>query len=60
MHGLKNITDLAYTDYLPPLFVEKLWEVRHMIRDWNYHMKENFVLSWVNCLDERISIWYNK
>ena len=31
-----------------------------MINEWNKNMKEKFVLAWIVCLDESMSIWTNK
>ena len=47
----KNLTDLTYNDESNPLFVDKFWEARYMIRAWKDHTKGNFFPSWVNCID---------
>ena len=56
----KIITRLIYSNYLPPIFVDRFWEVRQVIRVWEYHTKKSFVPSWVNCLDDIMSIFSNK
>ena len=50
----KIITGLTYTEKLTPLFVDKFWEAIKMIRSCKDHMKENFVPSWVNFLEDRM------
>jgi hypothetical protein len=49
---------LGYTNEQPPDYGDKFWEVRQMIGAWNKNIKEQFSASWVNCLDESMSIWY--
>lgn len=51
---------LGYTMSSPPNFVDKFWEIRDLVKAWNANMKEVFVPSWVSCLDESMSIWFNK
>ena len=36
------------------------WEVRQMLEAWNDNMKEQFVASWMSCLDEYMSKWVNE
>ena len=43
-----------------PPYKDRFWEVREMIESWNAHMHENFVPSWASCLDESMSIWFNR
>ena len=31
-----------------------------MVQEWNENMTEIFTPSWVSCLDESMSIWFNK
>ena len=31
-----------------------------MIRLWNTNMRDVFIPSWVSCLDESMSIWFNR
>ena len=57
----KDITRcLRFTDKKPPSYVDKFWEVRQMIQSWNINMALVFVVSWITCLDESMSIWYNR
>eukprot|EP00559_Dactyliosolen_fragilissimus_P002711 CAMPEP_0184872744 /NCGR_PEP_ID=MMETSP0580-20130426/41459_1 /TAXON_ID=1118495 /ORGANISM="Dactyliosolen fragilissimus" /LENGTH=665 /DNA_ID=CAMNT_0027375583 /DNA_START=1012 /DNA_END=3007 /DNA_ORIENTATION=+ len=51
---------LTLTKEKPPPFKDRFWEVREMIDCWNDHMQEIFVPSWVSCLDESMSIWFNR
>ena len=51
---------LNFTNVLRPAFVDKIWQVRQMIKAWNDHMAAIFLAGWVICLDESMSIWHNK
>ena len=51
---------LAFTNRKPPTFIDKFWEVRQMVEVWNDNMQQVFSPGWVTCLDESMSIWYNK
>ena len=51
---------LSFTSDDAPPFKDKFWEIRRLIKEWNDHMKEVFMPSWVSCLDESISPWTNK
>ena len=50
----------------PPLipthtyYWDKVYEVRHMIFEWNGHMQIIFIPYWISCLNESLSIWMNK
>ena len=39
----KFLNELTYTDNFPPLFVEKFWEARQMIRSRKEQTKESFI-----------------
>ena len=54
------IKNLTFTDAQPPSFKDRFWEVRDMIKAWNDNMSKKFVPSWINCLDESMSVWTNK
>ena len=57
----KDITKhLCLTSLDPPQFKDRFWEVRQMIRSWNLNMRQVFTPSWVSCLDESMSIWFNR
>ena len=43
-----------------PQYTGKFHEVRQMINEFNHHMKEVSVPSWVSCLDEIVSIWTSR
>ena len=49
-------SSLTFTDIPFPQYTDKFHEVRQMIIEFNHHMKEVFIPSWVSCLDESISI----
>ena len=51
---------LFFTDAPKPTFVDKFWEVRQMIAEWNKNMAAVFYAGWVVCLDESMSIWHNR
>ena len=44
----------------PPEFCDRFWEVCDMLDCWNKNMADNFVLSWINCIDESMSKWVNE
>ena len=54
------LSALTYTDEPAPPYSDKFWQVRQMISQWNKHMFEVFIPSWISCLDKSISIWYNR
>ncbi len=43
-------------------FVDKFLEVRQLIKAWNTHMANVFLVGWgwVICLDESMSIWHQR
>ena len=51
---------LKITNCAKPPFNDRFWEVRQVLQMWKHHVQENFVPSWVSCLDESMSIWFNK
>ena len=59
--GLKHGYDkLCLTGRLPPHFANKFWQVRELVAVFNTHIAFIFVSSWAVCLDESMSIWYNR
>lgn len=54
------LSHLRFTKEKPPSFVDRFWEVREMLQEWQKHINEIFIPSWVSCLDESMSIWTNK
>ena len=51
---------LQLTDKNVPAFEDPFWEMRQLIDEWNERARENFMPSWVNCLDESTSMWFNR
>jgi hypothetical protein len=51
---------LVFTDIPPPLYRDKFWQVRQMIKVWNENMANNFLAAWVICLNKSMSIWHDK
>ena len=54
------LSSLTLTKESAPSYKDRFWEVREMIKCWNEHMRKNFIPSWVSCLDESMSIWFNR
>ena len=44
----------------PPAFRDRFWEVREMMKAWKDNMAAVFIPSRIVCLDESMSVWYNK
>ena len=53
-------SNLVFTKLEPPAFIDRFWEVREMIYEFNKNMAEVFMSGWVCCLDESMSIWTNR
>lgn len=51
---------LGFTNESPPIYEDKYWEVRKMLSLWNQNMTDVFSPGWITCLDESMSIWFNK
>ena len=51
---------MCYTDKPPPSFVDRFHDVRQMIDEFNKHYEEEYVPSWLNCLDESMNSWLDK
>ena len=54
------LESLAFTGRRAPEFVDRFWEVREMIEVWNKNMEDVFSPGWITCLDESMSIWFNR
>ena len=54
------LSHLTYTDQQPPFYIDRFWEIRTIVQEWNLNMAQIFKPSWVSCLDESMSIWFNK
>jgi hypothetical protein len=51
---------IRLTDKEYPPYSDKFFDVRQMIDAWNDNMKDNFVPSWISCLDESMCAWTSK
>ena len=52
---------IKFTNKPPPqAFVDRFHEVRQMIDAFNDHYAEEYIPSWLNCLDESMNSWLNK
>ena len=54
------LSALTFTDVQKPAYVDKFWQVRQMVKQWNQNMANVFLAGWILCLDESMSIWYNR
>jgi hypothetical protein len=51
---------LRYTKKPPPIeFVDKFHDVRELINAFNEHYSDEYLPSWLNCLDESMNTWLN-
>ena len=53
-------SNLFLTTNQPPHYKDRLWEIRQILDVWNDNMKKIFRPSWVSCVDESMSIWFNR
>jgi hypothetical protein len=52
---------MRYTNVEPPTnFVNKFHDVRQLLAAFNEHYEENYIPSYINCLDESMCTWFNK
>ncbi|KAL7461873.1 hypothetical protein ACHAXS_002279 [Conticribra weissflogii] len=51
---------VVYTNKPPPSFVDKFYDVRQMLDAFNKPYKDNYIPSWINCLDKSMSSWLNQ
>ena len=51
---------LSYTGREPPAHKDRFWKILDLVEAWNRNMDKVFSLLWVSCLDESMSIWFNK
>jgi len=56
------LTSLTFTKELlpPPTYTDRVWEVRELLDNWNWYVSQEFLSSWISCLDESMSKWVNK
>ncbi len=57
---LQITTAITYTDKDPPPFQDKFYDVRQLLDAFNLHYEQNYIPSWMNCLDESMSSWLNQ
>ena len=51
---------LRYTNVERPSVEDKFHEIRQMMDAFNQHYEDNYIPSWLSCLDESMVIWLNK
>ena len=59
-HFEEILSALRYTNRAPTQQCDWFWEIYQLIEVWNVHMMENFILSWINTIDESMSKWINE
>ncbi|KAL7455154.1 hypothetical protein ACHAXS_000350 [Conticribra weissflogii] len=50
----------TFTNKQPPAFNDPFYDVRQMLKTFNKHYKHHYISSWLNCLDENMSLWLNQ
>ena len=51
---------LGFTDINPPpVYTDKFFLIRQMVKEWNENMARVFSPGWVSCLDESMMEWTN-
>ncbi len=51
---------MRFTDEEVPNFDNKFHEVQKMIFLFNLHYEQNYIPSWLSCLDESMNSWLDK
>ncbi len=51
---------MRFTDEEAPDFEDKFHEVRKMLLLFNSHYEQNYIPSWLSCLDESMNSWLDK
>ncbi|KAL7460255.1 hypothetical protein ACHAXS_000717, partial [Conticribra weissflogii] len=54
---IQIIASVDYTNKPPPSFVDKFHNVHQMLDAFNKHYEDNYIPSWINCLNESMSFW---
>jgi len=54
------LSALRLTSSLPPAFRDRFHPVRDLIDAFNENMKQVFKAGWISCLDESMSVWFNR
>ena len=52
--------ELRFTNTNPPPYVDKFWQIFHVVKAWNDHTNTILLASWEICLDEYMSIWHSR
>ena len=50
------LANMVHTDHSVPIIRDHFWEARQMVQTQNDLMSKIFIPSWINCLDESMSI----
>ena len=50
--------ELRFTKTNPLPYVDKFWQIFHMVKSWNDHMTSILLAFWEICLGESMSIWH--
>ena len=53
-------TAIRYTNIELPTLLDRFHDVRQIIDGWNDHYEGEYVLSWLNCLDESMNSFLDK
>ena len=59
-HFEEILSSLRYTNRTPTQQHDQFGEIHQLVEVWNAHVMENFILSWINTIDESISKWINE
>lgn len=51
---------LRFTAVPPPSFQDRFHPIRELIAAFNKNMEDVFTPGWISCLDESMSIWFNR
>ena len=56
----KILSALRLTSTDPPSFQDRFHPVRDLLDAFNKNMQKVFTPSWISCLDESMSVWFNR
>ena len=54
------LSNLKYTVNEPPSYIDRFHEIRQIVTAWNDNIQQVFQSGWITCLDESMSIWFNR
>ena len=54
------LSGIKYTKRESTTYCNRFWEIQELQEEWNMNMAEQFMPSWIVCLDESMSKWINK